>query len=374
MQLDQQLKQHWQDFIEQQALQADGIAKIDFFSTGNWFIPFTKQWPRERTRLLNLSAREKSAGFVVLSAANKISKIGLRFKTVAVNRCLDPDFDDATIEINGAFCRNPNRTDSWIIELFSRLHTDPSWDELQLDAINEHDFATLNSLVKKYNYFVFVDKITNSYSTNLLQSTADSEVALLSSFSANTRSQIRQSIRQLTHFFGPVNLETAKTPAEVNEWLPKLAEMHTARWSSKSDSKGFNNKNFFQLQLDLAIENLSTGTLRLRKLTAGDICLGYLMNFCWQNRELFYVGAFNYAQAEKFRPGLVMHFLSMSQAIIEGTHIYDFLSGQNRYKESLSTTQSTVYQVRIRRKRFVFVAENGLRRLFKKRKSESHFD
>ncbi len=89
--------------------------------------------------------------------------------------------------------------------------------------------------------------------------------------------------------------------------------------------------------------------------------LGYLYNFVYQRRVYCYQSGFDYDIDPKRKPGMICHVLAVQHNAARGANVYDFLGGDARYKESLSTTSSTLRWLVWQRPRWRFQLEDALR-------------
>jgi len=106
---------------------------------------------------------------------------------------------------------------------------------------------------------------------------------------------------------------------------------------------------------------LAAGEVQLARVRAGDTTIGCLYNFVWQGNVLFYQSGLAYESNSKLKPGLVCHALAVEHAARAGHRSYDFLAGQSRYKQSLSTGARELVWARLQQPRLRFALENAAR-------------
>src|SRR5690606_34390335 len=67
----------------------------------------------------------------------------------------------------------------------------------------------------------------------------------------------------------------------------------------------------------------------------GGLTVGYLYNFIYRKRVLYYQSGFDYKLFPKIRCGLLTHCLNIERHMRAGAVAYDFMAGEQRYKAAL---------------------------------------
>ena len=169
------------------------------------------------------------------------------------------------------------------------------------------------------------------------------EDALLNSFSANTRHQLRRSLR-LYAAQGALRVQRAANVAQALAMLGELAALHQATWTSRGAPGAFANPRFGEFHHTLIANSFARGEIDLLRITAGATLIGCLYNFHHRGTVLSYQSGFAYDAANPHRkPGLTAHYLAMSQYGRAGVTRYDFLAGHDRYKASLSNAEAMLH-------------------------------
>lgn len=169
-----------------------------------------------------------------------------------------------------------------------------------------------------------------------------SGLAYLEGRSANTRAQIRRSLRRY-EARGPVRLARAETPAEALAWLDALAGLHAATWQRRGRPDAFSHPFLRRFHETLVLRALARGELDLLRLAAGGSVVGYLYNFRLRGRISAYQSGFAYAaETAQEKPGLCLHAQAIERAIAAGERVYDFLAGDGRYKRSLANAETAL--------------------------------
>lgn len=191
----------------------------------------------------------------------------------------------------------------------------------------------------------------------------------LAALSSNTRSHIRRSLKEYGKL-GPLRIEAGKTLQEGIEYLGRLRELHARAWELKGVRTSFSNdsfaRQFHERLLETAFER---GEVQLLRVLVGERELGYLYNFVHRGNVSFYQSGLAYGLLDKHdRPGLVCHALAIEYNAAQGHEWYDFLAGEQRYKESLATHRDMVANCVFARRGALPVLDTWARRIWNSRK------
>jgi CelD/BcsL family acetyltransferase involved in cellulose biosynthesis len=161
----------------------------------------------------------------------------------------------------------------------------------------------------------------------------------LGSLSANTRQQLRRSLRGW-EAFGALTL-TVAAREEAGSFLDGLKALHQAYWIGR-DKPGAFAEPFFERFHRALIDRVGAGqSVELIRIQAGDRVVGYLYNLIQDGWVAAYQSGFDYgADADRLRPGLICHLMAMDHYAKAGMRLYDFLGGEARYKRSLADSES----------------------------------
>jgi len=161
----------------------------------------------------------------------------------------------------------------------------------------------------------------------------------------------RGHIRRTTKFYetiGEIKLCQASTIEEALDMLENLIALKKLILSKK-DLKSSLNEHFIRHSTALIKSRFESGEIQMLKIQAGDMVVGYIYNFVYRGHVYFYQSGFNYESDNKVSPGL----LSNAEAIVYnarlGNKIYDFLAGDEHYKECFANKKSSMVWMRILR-------------------------
>jgi CelD/BcsL family acetyltransferase involved in cellulose biosynthesis len=160
------------------------------------------------------------------------------------------------------------------------------------------------------------------------------EAGYLAALSRNARQQIRRSLRAAERA-GGISLQAAADAAEALAWFAELERLHTAAWRERGKAGAFVEPFFRNFNQRLIMTAFDAGRIELVRAQIGGETAGYLYNFIYRGRVLYYQSGFDYKRFPTVRCGLVTHCLNIERHIRQGASVYDFLAGEQRYKASL---------------------------------------
>ena len=184
----------------------------------------------------------------------------------------------------------------------------------------------------------------------------------IDSLSANTRQQIRRSMR-LYEQQGKLVATRARDVPQALAFLDGLKTLHQPYWIGRGEPGAFAFPFFERFQRRLIETCHPHGGVELVRISRGDTVIGYLYNLVYRRQVYSYQSGFLFEADSKLKPGLVSHCLCIEMHEREGAGVYDFMAGDNRYKASLGTPGPDMHYVVLRRPTLPIRLENGLRSL-----------
>lgn len=209
-----------------------------------------------------------------------------------------------------------------------------NWDELALDGWYED--ACLDDLS---NAFPDLEKRTHRVHSPYvdLAELRSNGTTYESCLSANTRAQIKRSIK-LYGQSGPMQIDVAPDLPTALGMLDELIDLHRNSWSRRGQIGAFaapSRLNFHRALIGRAFPRHEIQLLRVR---AGDLVIGMLYNFVYKGKVYAYQSGFSACGNNRLKPGLVSHTCAIQYYLKHHDCTeYDFLAGEERYKQSLST-------------------------------------
>lgn len=333
-----------------------------FFLSDPWIGTCLETWPgRARFERMEVPCADGYGGHVLIGRGVETRHRLLRIPVIAINESTHPLLDETTIELNGIIDRPSSEFESGFRALLPTLQCDGSWGELRFSGLPRQSAEQVAALAEANGLRTRLFRERPTYWVDLDLVRQRFEGDYLASRSSNTREQLRRSLRAAKKDLGEVALRPATSTHEALRWLDDLAPLHRARWPSRGQATGFDNKLFVEFHRRLITRSFDRGAVELLRLDAGDACLAYLYNFRWHARTYFYLSAIDYARAERYRPGMLAHWLAIERALASGDRSYDLLAGEHVYKERLATHQDLQRDLVLWRPRMTLRLENTLR-------------
>lgn len=172
----------------------------------------------------------------------------------------------------------------------------------------------------------------------------------------------RQNLRRLIRKYGDLETTWAESLEEADDIFRELVELHQARWKADGQPGAFASRRFEQFQRDLLVRGLGERKVVAFRVKHEGVTVGALLLLADRNRLLDYLSGFAPFD-QKPSPGLVTHFLCLNEALRRGYSAYDFLVGDKRHKDNLSTDSQSLAWTVLRRRTLRNRAIDGLKRL-----------
>ena len=282
-------------------------------------------------------------------------KLGITFKVALLNQSGEQLSDQAWIEYNDLLCPDHLKADFYCllndylaIQGFDLFHVSMLQETVK-DKLSQSRANNQNNLICK------------GYKANLLRNGVKFS---FSNLSKNTRSQIRRSNKKLEQQFGEIKVILPNNEKEKLAFFDKLSDFHIEQWGASTEGSGFNNPSFLQHQKSLLQE---TELAQIIGVYAGDVPLGFCLNYLHNNNVYFYCSGVNHSLANNHvKPGYSMHVALMEYYADKGFEAYDFLGGESRYKASLSDEEYNFLSVTIPLNTFKGKLYSLYHRLFRK--------
>jgi CelD/BcsL family acetyltransferase involved in cellulose biosynthesis len=181
-------------------------------------------------------------------------------------------------------------------------------------------------------------------------SVAASDLTVIDRLSANTRQQLRRSLRAWAEI-GPLTLDIAATHDEADGFLDALKVFHQRYWIGRGKPGAFAEPFFARFHHALIRRPGDRQSVDLIRVSAGNRTVGYLYNLVHDGWVAAYQSGFDFGpDADRLRPGLVCHMLAIEHYRRAGMRLYDFLGGEARYKRSLANAETELLWLDVRPK------------------------
>ena len=301
---------------------------------------------------------------LALLVARRMRRHGwLHADTVFLHETGDPAIDINFIEYNGILVDRMlgaaaiDRCLDFLVGMPALGSAPGAWDELYLGGIAESYVAHL----KRCGLALRVTARRPSAAIDFSALRAERR-GYLESLSANTRYQIRRSMR-LYEKRGPLRLDVAGDVTQALAFLDALKILHQRHWERRGKGGAFAYPFLERFHRSLIARCLPDGNAELLRIRAGDEPIGYLYNFIWRGWVGTYLSGFAYEADAKLKPGLVSYCLCAERHLAGGMRVQDFMAGEHRYKTSLGKPGPDMFWLALQRPRLRFQLEAALRRI-----------
>ena len=248
---------------------------------------------------------------------------GVPVRTAHIGTAGEPEAETVFVERNALNCK-PEIREAVAAALVEHLRATGGWDVLALDGFvpedaralaDAHGALTLERQASPYNDLAAGDDVIGAL-----------------------RKGPRQRVRRTLKAFGELTLEWAETPAQAEAIFDELIELHQQRWTAAGESGAFASARFTGFHRAL-LHRLELGrqVIVVRAATADGSTVGCLLSYAEGDRVLFYQSGLRTFEDKNLRAGLATHALAMQACRERGFARYDFLAGEARYKDELST-------------------------------------
>jgi CelD/BcsL family acetyltransferase involved in cellulose biosynthesis len=319
------------------------LAPASFFLSPGWVANWLACVPREHApQLAVVTDGEPVAAFFlgkrVVMRGGVMPSRAFYLNATGVTR-----LDLLFIEYNGLAGRDFALRD--LLPLLPR-----GWDELHMPGLGANALLDLDTPDAR----TIVDSIP-AYYVDLEKARAKGYLALLS---GQTRSQVRRAQREA----GKLAIEIARDAATAIEIYSEMCSLHIAQWRARGKPGAFADPWFDRFHRRLIATRFSHGEIQLVRVRNERETIGCLYNFVFGGRVLQYQSGFATYENPHLKPGFVCHAAAIDHGAASGLALYDFLAGDQRYKKSLSTDETSMRWARVQRRRLRFVVEDHVRR------------
>lgn len=319
--------------------------KHSFFLSWSWIGTWINTLPKN-LKMNFVVGYDKSEAVVVFLKGIKKKKFCCipLIRYMSVNTSGDYRFDNVMLEYN-AFLT----ADQDLVSLQQLMNSDFS---LQADVVS---FPAFIRLPKSIDFLdsenmIIEELLHPSYFVDL-SDVKESESGYLGLLNAGRRRQLKRSL-QLLGMHGDVSIAKAKKKTLAISMFDEMLELHRISWSRRGETGVFENSFTGRFHRNLLSQD-ENGEVCIFKISAGDIVIGYIYGFVSQNRFIYYQSGFKVFTDNKIKAGLCCHALLINYLSRTQLDRYDFLSGGQRYKESLSTGKEYLSWLRVYRKKWM---------------------
>ena len=247
-------------------------------------------------------------------------------RTIHVGTAGEPQEESVYVEYNRVLV-DAGARDSFAAALIGELRRERDWDELVLDGFDPEHAGAFLAASPRLEAAPALCPVAD------LRAAREAGGDVLATLRPSTRRKVRRGLRGL----GAVETEWAESPAHALDILDELIALHQERWRRTDLPGAFASDRFTSFHRDLVPRLVPRGAVVLFRVRAAGATVGCLYSFVEDGRVLFYQSGLAPQRDSEIRPGFIAHGLCMQECSDRGLGEYDFLAGDARYKDELST-------------------------------------
>lgn len=327
-------------------------------SSADWTEAWLKQYgDTVRFHFLVAKANEQTRGIVLIVESQNQKRGPFQLKTVHVGTAGEVESESVCVEYNRILAEDDFRP-TFESAISNHLQNTLKNDELRFDGFTT-DELPVNS--EQYSKLTITENESRFFD---LAEARNENSDVISKLGKSTRANIRRRMREIERSFGEIKIDWSTDLNRADNILQELIELHQARWQAIGEPGAFASERFRNFQQEIIARLLPQQRLFLTRISAGKETLGCLLLLVDNNRLLVYVSGL--ADFERVPcPGLISHYVCMEEALARGFDAYDFLIGENRYKENLGKSSQQIAWASLKRPSMKNFAIEGLRSLKK---------
>lgn len=340
------------ELLRNQWLSIQTSRDVPFFLTWSWISTWINTYAPDYL-VVTAEYDDNTVAIGLLTFSRSFRHNFVLSKQLRLHQIGDPLRDQIWMEYNDFLCRKDHEVSAVNACLKALQHEVFEWDEIVLSMM-----ALSRGLeIVQSHEEAFVSTHRTCYATDLARIRASGK-SYLQSLRANTRYQIRRSIRHYRNLYGDLQLEVAGSKNEALSMFREAGPLHIERW----DDSGYKNRLFVQFHERL-IQTSEDHQVDLIRLRAGKRAIA-IMYFHIVNRNVyFYLHGLKYDADPRLKPGLVAHSLATQHYTDKGMNKYDYMGGYSQYKLQLAERIEDLVTVCIQKPKFKFAIENVGRRI-----------
>lgn len=347
--------------LKNEWLQLEQNNPVPFFLTWHWVSCWMKTYQPE---IIAVSAiRENEVVAIGLFTISVEIRNGIvRSRQLRLHQLGDITMDQICMEYNDFIANDLHKVKAINACLEVLQRSEFGWDEIILPMMPCSRAEDISSALNHARigardpcFAVDLSKIRN----------ADREYVQY--LTANSRYQIRHSVKLYEQKYGALNLYKAGDREEALAFFHEAGKYHMMRWPDS----GYNNQHFVRFHENLIKDSFKDNSIDLLKLVAGDQTIAVMYYQLVDRKVFFYLHGLRYENDGKLKPGLVAHALATEYYIQQGMDAYDYMGGNSQYKIQLAERTEDLSTVVIQRPSLQFWFEKTARGIKNQFKSES---
>jgi CelD/BcsL family acetyltransferase involved in cellulose biosynthesis len=342
------------DLLEANWLAIDQQGNHSFFTSWNWIGSWLRSLPTYNEQfLLRATLDQETIGLAIITPKAAHFRHAVPIRQAWLNATGNPAYDCITIEHNGFASIFSEHAALWAA-LFDWFAASGTADELILPGIKNMPQGASS------DRFLLVGRREVGLRTDIATESGDFRQRL----TRNSRQQLSRATRRLQSSANIEVIVAHDVPTSLI-CFEKMKELHTQSWQRRGMAGAFENLYFENFCRELIRTATDTGTVQMMKVFAGEVTIGYLMNFLWRGTVYNYQSGLNDLETQ-VRPGYICHAFAIDYYKAKGAQCYDFLAKPNQLKRSFGSEAYELFWPQVRKRKIFFKAERFARKIFHK--------
>ena len=294
------------------------------FQNPEWVLTWIETFSPRELLIIELRDAGKLVGLAPLLIYPRAEESVLAFAGGGVSDYLD-------------IIAEPGREECVIKAILRAIGAEPRWTTLDLTDLPGNsallNFPAFREYTREHDHCPVLDLPTKKED-------------LLQCFSKRQRANLRNSRSRLQRTGGSrVEVATAET---LPEFLDDLFRLHTARWSSAGESGVLSDAQVRQFHKACAPQLFARGILHLYRLRVGHDTAAVIYALVRGQTLYCYLQGLDPAFAST-SPGTQLMFAALENAVDLGVCRFDFLRGQEAYKQHWRPHVERTYRIEVPR-------------------------
>lgn len=323
----QQIRAEWTDLFHR--------CRATPFQSPDWLIPWIEVFSPEKLMCIQVRCGDKLIALAPLLIYRRDADHVLAFAGGGVSDYLDslidPKFEAEAVSAI----------------LSSALEAREHWNVLDLTDLPNHSLLLKSALFKSR---------TTEHDVCSVLHLPENENELLHVFSKRQRANLRNARSRLDRAGGG-STEMA-TEENISDFLNDLFALHSDRWAERGELGVLGDARIRKFHSIAALHLLEEGMLHLSRLRSEDRTLSVIYSFLVGDTCFCYLQGFN-PEFRQLSPGTQLMFSVMKDALAEGRRNFDFLRGQESYKQHWRAESKPTYRIQVRRASLTALLESS---------------
>ena len=323
----QRIRSEWRDLFQR--------CRATPFQSPDWIIPWIEVFSPEKLMCIEVRCGDKLIALAPLLIYRREADHVLAFAGGGVSDYLDslidPKFEAEAVSAI----------------LLSALEAREHWTVLDLTDLPNHSLLLKTELFKSR---------TTEHDVCSVLHLPENENELLHVFSKRQRANLRNARSRLDRAGGG-SPETA-TEENISDFLNDLFALHSVRWSQRGEPGVLGDARIRKFHSIAAPRLLREGMLRLTRLRSKDRTLSVIYSLSVGDTCFCYLQGFN-TEFRQLSPGTLLMFSVIKDALLEGRRDFDFLRGQESYKQHWRAESKPTYRIQVARANLTELLESS---------------